>query len=150
MIPANVVSTLRASPSSSADSTTTSGSSSIRATRYGSVAGNSSIPARSPPPTRMRSGPSGTLSLRATGPAPQHPVAGRRPCLLADHARADLDAAPERPVLDLDLLIEPALRVLRAALALDDQLAAADLERHAVEIHAGDVRLDDRPRGLAA
>ena len=71
-------------------------------------------------------------------------VAGAR--LLGDHVGAQLDGPPERPVLDLDLLVEPALGLLGAALAGDQQLAPADLERHVVDVHAGEVGLDDRAR----
>ena len=51
---------------------------------------------------------------------------------------------------DLDLLVEAALGLVRPALALDDQLAPADLESDVVRADAGELRLDDRARGLAA
>ena len=62
------------------------------------------------------------------------------------HVGAQLDEAPERPVLDLDLLVEPAGRLGRAALAGDQQLAAADLERHVGDVDPGEVGLDHRAR----
>ena len=52
-------------------------------------------------------------------------------------------------MLDLDLLVEPALGLLRAALAGDQELAPADLEADLVDLHPGDVGLDDRPRRVA-
>ena len=69
MISAKVDWTFRASASISGVSSTTSGSSTIRATRYGSVATYSVSRIRGPPCTRIRSVPSGTLSMRATVPA---------------------------------------------------------------------------------
>ena len=66
--------------------------------------------------------------------------------LLGHHVGAQLDAAPERPVLDLDLLEQPAPGLLRAPLARDQQLAPADLQRHVLDQHAGQVGLDHRPR----
>ena len=69
MISLKVRCTLRVSASSSGDSSTASGTSSIRATRYGSSATKSPIRTRSVPCTRIRTLPSGTLSIRATTPA---------------------------------------------------------------------------------
>src|SRR3954451_10199872 len=66
------------------------------------------------------------------------------------HVGAELDHPAERPVRDLDLLVEPAARLLRTPLAGDDELAALDLERHLVDVHAGKLGLDDRARRLAA
>src|SRR4051794_19733868 len=51
---------------------------------------------------------------------------------------------------DLDLLVEAALALLRLALAGDHDLAAADLDAHVVQVDAGEVRLHDRARRLAA
>ena len=66
--------------------------------------------------------------------------------LLGHHVGAQLDAAPERAVLDLDLLEQPALGLLGAPLARDQQLAPADLQRHVLDQHAGEVGLHHRPR----
>ena len=69
MIWLNVSWTLRISAVSSGPSSTTSGSSSTLAVRYGAVPSHSLIRTRWPPWTRIRSEPSGTLSMRATVPA---------------------------------------------------------------------------------
>ncbi len=68
MIRENVACTLRTSASSSGEGTTSSGASSMRATRYGSVATKSPSSTRWPHWTRMRTVPSGTFSMRATTP----------------------------------------------------------------------------------
>jgi hypothetical protein len=51
-------------------------------------------------------------------------------------------------VRDLDLLIQPALRLLRAAVPGDRQLAAVDLDRAAVDLDSGQVDGHDRGRRL--
>ncbi len=68
MICENVDCTLRTSASSSGEGTTSSGASSMRATRYGSVATKSPSSTRWAHWTRMRTVPSGTFSMRATTP----------------------------------------------------------------------------------
>ena len=69
MMRENICWTLRASASSSGPSSTTSGSSSTSATRYGSVEDQPVIRTRCAAWTSTRSEPSGTLSMRATVPA---------------------------------------------------------------------------------
>src|SRR5690242_6371350 len=66
------------------------------------------------------------------------------------HVRAQLDHPPERPLLDLYLLVEAALGVLRGALAADQQLAPADLEAHIVDVHTRQVHVDHGLRRIAA
>src|SRR5215204_2966082 len=55
--------------------------------------------------------------------------------LVGHHLSAQLHETPERPVLDLDLLIEPPRGRRRPALAGDEQLAAADLEGDVGDVH---------------
>ena len=75
MICENVLCTLRSSASSSGEGSTSSGSSSIWATRYGSVCDELAELARAGAPcTRMRSVPSGTLIMRATVAGHAHVV----------------------------------------------------------------------------
>ena len=59
---------------------------------------------------------------------------------------AERDDAAERPVLDLDLLVEPALGPRRQAPADEQQLAPADLDLDLVGVDAGELGVDDRPR----
>ena len=68
-------------------------------------------------------------SAARAGSRPQDAVLVGGARLVGDDVGAELDDAPERAVLDLDLLVEAPLGLLRAALAGDQQLAAADLER---------------------
>ena len=69
MMREKVVWTLRCSASSSGEGVISSGASSICATRYGSSETKPSMRTRCAPWTRIRSVPSGTLSMRATTPA---------------------------------------------------------------------------------
>src|SRR5689334_4681692 len=66
------------------------------------------------------------------------------------HVGAELDHAPERSLLDLDLLVETALRLLSGALAADQELAAADLEADLVDVDARQIDVDHRLRRVAA
>ncbi|MEZ5120789.1 MAG: hypothetical protein R2736_04305 [Solirubrobacterales bacterium] len=53
-------------------------------------------------------------------------------------------------MLDLDLLVDAVLGVVgQAAAAGDDQLATADLEVDLVDVDAGELGGDDRPRRVA-
>ena len=71
--------------------------------------------------------------------------------LLGDHVGVQLDDAPERPRLDLDLLVDAALGLLHRALAADHQLAARRSRGRCVSrLTPGELDLDDRPRWLAA
>jgi hypothetical protein len=62
---------------------------------------------------------------------------------------AERDDAPERPVLDLELLVEALLVLGGSPVAGEDQLAAADLEVDVVGVDAREVGAHDRPRGVA-
>jgi hypothetical protein len=51
-------------------------------------------------------------------------------------------------VLDLDLLVEAAGGLRGTALARDEELAAADLEGHLLNVDAGQLGLHHRPRRI--
>ena len=64
--------------------------------------------------------------------------------------RAERDDAPERPALDLELLVDAVVgRRLGLAVAGEDELAAADLQLDCVRVDPGEVGADDRPRRIA-
>ncbi len=70
--------------------------------------------------------------------------------LVGGDVGAELDRAPERPVLDLDLLVDAALGLVqRAPAAGDDQLASADLQVDLADVDPGQLGGDDRPRRIA-
>ena len=52
-------------------------------------------------------------------------------------------------MLDLELLVDAALGLGRAAVAGDDQLAALDLEADLVGVDPGQLGVDDRARRVA-
>ena len=58
--------------------------------------------------------------------------------------------SPEGTRFDLDLLVDPALRLLHRALAADHELSPDDLEADGVEAYPCQLGLDHRPRRLAA
>ena len=68
--------------------------------------------------------------------------------LLGDDVGAERDRAAERPVLDLELLVDAALDVGLAAVAGERQLAALDLEPEVAGVDAGELGVDDRARRL--
>ena len=65
-----------------------------------------------------------------------------RACLIGHDVGAELYLAPERALLDLDLLVHAAFRVVWLALTRDHQHPAADLEVHVVQPDAGEVGAD--------
>ena len=75
---------------------------------------------------------------------PQDPVLVGGAGLVGDHVGAELDLAPEGALLDLELLVDAALGVVRLALAGDHEHAPADLEIDVVERDAGEVDPDHR------
>ena len=102
-----------------------------------------------PPRAHPRSAPRRVCSLaRQRHLHLQHAVLVRRARLLRSDVGAELDDAAERAVLDLDLLVEAPARLVGAALAGDQQLAAADLERHVLDVDARELGLHDRPGGV--
>ena len=110
-----------------------------------------------PPAFRQESGGSGSgasigtvrvsSSRGASGTSTsQDPVLVARAGLLGHHVGAQLHHPPERAVLDLDLLVEPAGGLVRPPLAGDHELAPADLEPDLVDVHPGELRLHDGAR----
>src|SRR3954447_7878663 len=89
------------------------------------------------------------------GPRAQRQLDPEDPVLVGGARPIGLDVGvephrpPERPRLDLDLLVDAALGLLDRALAGDHEVPTGDLEVQAFEPDAGEVGLHDRLRLLA-
>src|SRR4051794_24769481 len=79
----------------------------------------------------------------------QDPVAVGGAGLVGDDVGAERDHAAKRPEVDLQLLVDAALGVGRAAVAGDDQPAALDPQPDLVGVDARQLGVDDRARRIA-
>ena len=90
--------------------------------------------------TRAASGPAQQRQLDA-----EHPVLVARAGLVGVDVGAQLDQAAKQPALDLDLLVDLAGGLRRAAPPGEEQPASLDLERDLVDVDAGELGGHDRP-----